>query len=88
MAFRALILRVQSLCVRRCRRGSEYAVADGLKDASKGSIGDEGLQPITTALPTSGSIAGMPDEVTLRALDQAAQIRTDSTNLVIGLEVI
>ena len=51
-------------------------------------MGDEGLQSITTALPTSGSIAGMPDEVTLRALDQAAQIRTDSTNLVIGLEVI
>jgi hypothetical protein len=88
VAYRALILGVQRLCVRRRRRGSEYAVADGLRSASKGSIGDEELQPITTALPTSGSIVGMPDEVTLRALDQADQIRTDSTNLVIGLEVI
>jgi hypothetical protein len=49
--------------------------------------GDEGLQSITTGLLTSGSIAGMP-EVTLRALHQADQIRTDSANLVIGLEVI
>jgi hypothetical protein len=88
VAYRALILRVQPLCVRRRRRGSEYAAADGLRSASKGSIGDEGLQPITTALPTSGSIGGMPDEVTLRALDQPDQIRTDPTNLVIGLEVI
>jgi hypothetical protein len=30
----------------------------------------------------------MPDEVTLRALHQADQIRTDPTNLVIGLKVI
>jgi hypothetical protein len=50
-------------------------------------MGDEGLQSITTALPTSGSIASMPDEITL-PLHQADQIRTDSTNLVIGLEVI
>jgi hypothetical protein len=51
-------------------------------------MGGEGLQSITTALPTSGSIAGMPDEIALRALHQADQIRTDSTNLVICLEVI
>jgi hypothetical protein len=78
----------RAACVRRRRRGSEYAVADRLRGASKGSMRDEGLQSITTALPTSGSIAGMPDEVTLRALHQTDQIRTDSAKVVIGLEVI
>jgi hypothetical protein len=51
-------------------------------------VGDEGLRSITAALPTSGSIAGMLDEVTLRAMHQADQTRTDSANVVIGLEVI
>jgi hypothetical protein len=51
-------------------------------------MGDEGLQSITTASPTSGSIAGIPDESHFRALHQADQIRTDSANAVIGLEVM
>jgi hypothetical protein len=51
-------------------------------------MGNEGLQSITTASPTSGSIAGMPDEVTSVPASKSIGRATNSANAAIGLEVM